>query len=296
VNPQADLLLVGHVSKDLTTADPNGEYCLGGVVSFASATALRLGRTPTVITRADPTVSLCELLPEVKVHVLPSPTTTTFANLYTDGGRIQYCYTPASPIRPSDIPWALHQPRVAILGPIMNEVCPEIARLFGQNTVKAALPQGWMRHRESSGRIYSRRWEYARETLPYLDVVILSHEDLSCDPSQLELFIDHVPLVILTCGANGSIVYERQKDGRVRTTTIPTRPALEVDPTGAGDIFATAFLLRYEETGDVVHAAQFASVTASYGVEAYGFTGIPSRQEVLTYLEAHPEMTVTRAC
>lgn len=232
-------------------------------------------------------MNMCELPASVDLHMLPSPTTTTFANLYTDVGRIQYCYTPALPIGTSDIAPAFRKPRVAMLGPIMNEVCPKVAGLFDERTLVAALPQGWMRHRDSSGRVQSKRWENAVETLSHLDIVILSHEDLSCDASQLDLFVEHVPVVILTYGANGSAVYERQQDGDVRTTRIPTRPAVEIDPTGAGDIFATSFLLRFEETGDVVHAAQFASVTASYSVEADGFAGIPNRQEVLRYLETN---------
>ena len=68
----------------------------------------------------------------------------------------------------------------------------------------------------------------------------------------------------------------------------------EVDPTGAGDVFAAAYLIRYHETGDPYEAAQFANLVASFSVEAPGTEGIPTRDEVLTYLSlkrrriAHP--------
>ena len=71
-------------------------------------------------------------------------------------------------------------------------------------------------------------------------------------------------------------------------TKIPPRKANEVDPTGAGDIFATAFLLRLQETGDPVQSARFANITASFGVEHLGVAGIPSREKVLEYMAQHP--------
>ena len=76
-----DILLIGHVTSDLVSADPNSDSRLGGTVSFAAITALRLGRRPTVITRAAATTDLSELPADLDLHVLPSPVTTTFANL-----------------------------------------------------------------------------------------------------------------------------------------------------------------------------------------------------------------------
>ena len=91
-------------------------------------------------------------------------------------------------------------------------------------------------------------------------------------------------MVVLT-DRDGSTLY-RQSDGGVRETKIPPRPAHEVDPTGAGDIFATAFMIRLQETGDQVQSARFANITASFGVEHEGVTGIPSREQVLAYTKA----------
>jgi sugar/nucleoside kinase (ribokinase family) len=43
-----------------------------------------------------------------------------------------------------------------------------------------------------------------------------------------------------------------------------------------------------QETGDPIDAARFANITASFGVEQVGIHGIPSRQQVMAYMEAHP--------
>lgn len=287
-NSQIDILLIGHLTRDLITNHPNSDYRLGGTVSFAAITALRLGRQPTVITRAALDTNLSELPPDVDLHILPSPTTTTFANVYTEHGRIQYCYTPAAAITADEIPVTLRQPRAVLLGPLVNEIGGDIPPIFSDSTLVVAVPQGWMRRWDETGRVYSKPWDSAEIILPHVDVLVLSLEDIDNDLARLEPFFKHVPMVVLTEYRDGSTLYQRGEDGRMRETKIPPRPAKEVDPTGAGDIFATAFMIRLQETGDPMQAARFANITASFGVEHEGVTGIPSRDQVLAYMETFP--------
>lgn len=283
-----DLLIIGHVTRDLINPDVQTEYLLGGTVSFAAITALRLGRSPTVLTSAADDVDLSALPADVKMHVLPSQRTTTFANVYTPQGRIQYSYAQASTIRAEHVPTALRRPGVVLLGPLVGEVEADVAAIFHEETLVAAVPQGWMRRWDETGRVYSKPWENESLILPHLDVLVLSQEDIDYDLNRLQAAFEQVPLVVLTEYRNGSTIYRRQSNGSMEQIKIAPRPAQEVDPTGAGDIFATAFLLRLQETGDPVQAARFANVTASFGVEGEGVTGIPNRERVLAYMEEHP--------
>ena len=86
----------------------------------------------------------------------------------------------------------------------------------------------------------------------------------------------------------GSTLYTRRDHGRITQTKIPPRPAHEVDPTGAGDVFATAFVIRLQETGNPGEAARFANVTASFSVEQPGVHGVPTREHVINYMLTHP--------
>jgi len=285
---QPDILLIGHVTRDLTTEDPAGPYRIGGTVSFASVTALRLGRQPTVITRAAADMDFSELPAEINLHRLPSETTTTFANVYTPDGRVQYCYTPALPITAADIPAELRHPRAVLLGPLVNEIGPDIAPLFADPTLVVAVPQGWMRRWDETGRVFSKPWETATVILPHVDVLVLSLEDINFELSRLDPFFEHIGMIVLTEYREGSTLYLRQPNGTIERVKIPPRPAKEIDPTGAGDVFATAFMIRCQETGDAIQAAHFANVTASFGVEAIGVAGIPSREQVLDYMANHP--------
>ena len=61
---------------------------------------------------------------------------------------------------------------------------------------------------------------------------------------------------------------------------VPALTAHPVDFTGAGDVFASAFLVAYHETGDPRRAARFAHAAAAFAIEDEGTTGIPSRAAV----------------
>jgi sugar/nucleoside kinase (ribokinase family) len=62
--------------------------------------------------------------------------------------------------------------------------------------------------------------------------------------------------------------------------TIEAYPAVERDPTGAGDVFAAALLVRYYETRHPIEAAQFAAVVAAASVEGLGISTIPDRATI----------------
>lgn len=297
----ADFLVIGNITQDLvdTRVSVNAQalstaplrpeqYRLGGTVTFAAITALRLGRTPTIITRISDSTDLSAIPAAVNLVRRPSATSTTFANIYTDQGRVQYCFTPAPPIAAADIPQELTAPRIVLLGPIAAEITPDVATVFAEETLVGAIPQGWMRRWDEDGRVHSKPWETRDQFLPKLDVLILSLEDIDFDLAALEPFFTRIPLLILTEYRDGSTVYERQDDGSYGVTKVPPRPAREIDPTGAGDIFTTAFLLRYQETGDAIHSARFANVTASFGVEGEGISTIPDRAQVLAYMAENP--------
>jgi sugar/nucleoside kinase (ribokinase family) len=168
-----------------------------------------------------------------------------------------------------------------LLGPLTNEIDADVAAIFGPNSLVAAVPQGWMRRWQADGRVYHQAWETANAILPHLGVLVLSLEDIDHDLSRLDPFFQHIALIVVTEYRDGSTIYQRQPDGQIRETKIPPRPANEVDPTGAGDIFATAFLIRFQETGDPVQAARFANITASFGVEHVGVAGIPDREQIV---------------
>ena len=75
----------------------------------------------------------------------------------------------------------------------------------------------------------------------------------------------------------GGAAYLMTRDGEEE---IPGLPREEVDPTGAGDVFAATFLMRYQETASLVEAAAFATCGASCVVEGIAATTLGDRAEI----------------
>jgi sugar/nucleoside kinase (ribokinase family) len=142
-------------------------------------------------------------------------------------------------------------------------------------------PQGLMRWWDERGLVTHGRWDDGGVFLRRCDAIFLSREDVSGDESYLAELAAQARLLVVTDGYHGATVYQRGA-----ATLIPPRQAKEVDPTGAGDVFATSFLLRYAETRDPFLAARFANIVASMSVEAPGMNAIPMRSEVERWVEA----------
>jgi 1D-myo-inositol 3-kinase len=265
-----DFLVVGHVVQDVV---PDG-YTVGGTTTYSSITARNLGRRPGIVTRLAPDFVWPMSLHDVAVHRIASAQTTTFHNTYHDGHRVQYLLSIADSLQPEDIPPAWRRTPIVHLGPLNRELDPRFAELFPDALV-GVTPQGWLRQWDQSGRVRMRRWEEAPAILPHVDLLVLSEEDLNGDPALMDEYVRLTRIAVMTQGRRGCVVFtggiERQ---------IPGFPVEEVDPTGAGDVFAAAMLVRLQETQDPFEAARFANATASFCVQGPGVTGIPTRDQV----------------
>jgi sugar/nucleoside kinase (ribokinase family) len=71
---------------------------------------------------------------------------------------------------------------------------------------------------------------------------------------------------------------------------VASLPTSEKDPTGAGDVFAAAFLLRYHEAADLQEAAAFAACAASCAVEGIGVSTLGDREEVGRRMQARERL------
>jgi 1D-myo-inositol 3-kinase len=275
-----DYLVIGTITKDLIP----GGFTIGGTVTYAAITATRLGKRAAIVTSAEADLALPDTLADVEIARVPSQTTTTFRNVYVDGVREQYISALADPIAPDAVPTEWRQASLIHLGPLVSEIDESLVHLFPDSRV-IATAQGWFRSWDEAGRVSLGEWTGAERLLPHLNALILGEEDICGDPWCIERYVSSTRTVVLTHGAHGSTVYHADQ-----VRHFPTRPANEVDLTGAGDVFAAAFLIRLDETArllgveDPWEAAHFANVVASFSVEGQGTSAIPTRQQVDEYL------------
>ena len=265
-----DYLVIGHVTKDLF----NGSYKIGGTATYSALTAHRLGQSVGMVTSRGSDIDLGHLPRDIRISDCPSEASTTFENLYQDGHRQQHLWYQARLLTDAHIPQEWSDSRIVHLGPVAQEVDQGLADHF-PGALLGITPQGWMRRWDDKGRVYPRTWNPSDELLSRANAVILSQEDVGGNLEYVRNYAARTRLLVLTAGWRGATVYY---DGEARS--FPAPPMQELDPTGAGDIFATVFLVALHKTSDPWLSAQFANCVASHSVERRGLDSIPTVQEI----------------
>lgn len=268
-------LAIGHVCQDVVP----GGYALGGSVTYAALTARTCGWSIAAITRAHSHLDLSPL-GKMECVRLPDGVTTTFENIYTPSGRIQIVHAVAGPLRPGDVPPHLRRADIVHLAPIAGEVDSAIVDALDGAWI-GVTPQGWMRQWDASGRISRRAWAGAESILARSNATVLGLDDVGGDWREIERWASIARVLVVTQGRAGCTVFER--GARVH---IPTALTNEVDPTGAGDVFAAAFFTQLRAAGDAVRAARFANCVAGHSVARRGPAGAPTASEVQRCLDA----------
>jgi sugar/nucleoside kinase (ribokinase family) len=278
------LLCVGHVSHDRAP----GGFVVGGSVAYGSLTASRLGWEAGILTSAGPELDPSRELPGVAVFVQPSAATTRFVNEYAPDGTLRQTVTArADDVRFEALPDAWRAPDALLLGPLVGELSGIGATAFEAGCV-GAIAQGYVRAIDAEGRVSAKDWERPERDLLGVHVLFLSQHDLPDAARRARELLSLVPLVALTRGWRGLTLLTREG-----VHEVPSLPRPEKDPTGAGDVFAAAFLVRYQETSDPLEAAAFAACAASCAVEGVGATSLGDRAEVLRRMQLREAMIET---
>ena len=270
-------LSIGHFCYDVS---PKG-YMLGGSASYSTLTARNLGHCGRAVTAVGANFDRRNsVLEGIETVYHESPDTTIFDNRYDEKGhRQQFILGVAQQLKGNHVPAEWRTSNIAYLCPIADEVSADVVHCFSEETLIGATPQGWLRQWDTQGRVTAKRWETAKEILPYIDVLILSDEDLRAYPDELDIYIGLAPIVVLTRGDRGATLFQNGTQFES-----DAYPVTEVDPTGAGDVFAAAFLINYYQKRSVTAALNFAHCVASFAVEGPGTSRIPKFGEVMSRL------------
>lgn len=270
------MVVVGHVCRDVIGGSPG--WRVGGSVFYAASAAAKLGASVGVVTAGAREVEALRSLPRTTVINLDARVSTSFENIYELGQRQQYVRAVAPRIPDELVPPEWRKAPLALLAPVLDEVPLSMLRLFPRALVGVSA-QGYMRRWDSGGAVQSKVWDRAMEVLPHVAAAFFSEEDVR---GQSQGWLSYRgPVLVMTRGKLGCDVIH---SGRRRS--VPGFPADEIDPTGAGDVFAAAFMLRLREEREPLDAAAFANCVASFSVVAQGAAALPTREEVHARLSA----------
>jgi len=265
-----DYLVIGHVTQDLTQNGPR----LGGTAAFSALTARALGSRVGVVTSGNEETSM-KALDGIPIISIPSEYTTTFENIYnSEAGRTQILHHQAAHIPFDLVPEVWRSTPIIHLGPVAQELDSELPKNLSPSLL-GITPQGWMRTWDDDGHIIPCKWQNADSILPQAATVAISREDVGGDEEWIEAMAHQTQVLAVTEAEAGAVLYWNGDRRRFRAPAVK-----EVDATGAGDIFATAFFIRLHETRDPWEAARFATQLSARSVMRVGLEGIPTQQEI----------------
>src|SRR5690606_14781126 len=126
-------------------------------------------------------------------------------------------------------------------------------------------PQGWMRSWDQNGRVGKAEWPEADFVLSRSAAAVMSIEDVGYDEERIEEIATSCRVLAVTEADQGARLYWNGDVRRFRPPQVQ-----EVDPTGAGDIFAAAFFSRLYITRDPWEATRFATYLSAMSVTRPG--------------------------
>jgi sugar/nucleoside kinase (ribokinase family) len=268
---------VGHVTLDHFGAVVRP----GGAALYAAVTAHRLGLSAGLLTSHHEDFPLEQVPPAIEVVTVPAAQTTVFEHRSSDRGRRLNATSVAEHLTADHVPEDWRDAPLVLLAPVLDEVDAGLVTAFADATVGAAA-QGWLRSLDAEGVVTERRWNVPGFLLARLQSVFLSVEDAPGQEAAIVETFQKVPIGALTAGKMGALVFVNGERYEVRPHRVR-----EVDGTGAGDVFAAAFLIEYTDHGDPWVAAEVAACTAALSVQGEGWAAVPDRQELAGALERY---------
>lgn len=264
-----EYLAIGHITRDITEQGVR----IGGSVAYAALTAQAFGLRAGIVTAWGEELGQDEL-EAIAVLNIGAEESTTFENQYFEGLRRQQLHSLAPPLEFHSIPEAWRNAPIVHLAPVLGEVSPRLAPTFKDSTL-GITPQGWLREWKPDGSVGPSEWPEANFVLRQAEAVVLSLEDLTGDESQIEAMAANCNILVVTEAQKGAQLYSQGNIHSIRAPRVE-----ELDPTGAGDIFAAAFFIRLHFGDDPMHAANVATQVAARSVEREGLAGVPTRDEI----------------
>jgi sugar/nucleoside kinase (ribokinase family) len=289
--PSPEIVVVGHLSRDLLISPEITRESLGGGTAYAMLAPAVGAKGAGIVTCVgqDFQQEYVDILRKSGLDLTGlrkrGPHSTRFVNIYDSAGnRTQRVEAVAPRLTGKD--YAEHHLRSKVI-----HFCPLTAAELDFSCLEKADAggafvsldvQGYLRAIDGD-QVVPREWEERDDILGYVDLLKFDSQELKIaygdipKASAVERITKLGPrIVIVTRDRRGSIVFTR--DSRI---DIPLVLADKfVDATGCGDTYVIGFLLEYMRTGEVWQSGLFGASCASHNLESVGPYNMPTRKQV----------------
>ena len=276
----AKILALGNIDKTTNITKAGRETVFGGA-TYSAVTARKLGLDATVLTRGNEELKdWLATLEEMGIRTIleSDESTLTVTNDYSLGGEwVQKLLAKTGRIR-FDIEDNFD---IIHVNPLYKEISTTIIRKARKQSKLLSIEVAGLIRDAKNGIVTGNFIKNLEEYLEGIDIVHFSDRELKfvsreTEPRKIceDIQSSGPRIVLYTVGANGSFVLGRE------FTKFPAFKVIEVDPTGAGDVFTTSFGIRYFETENEKESGFFATAAASFKIEGFGSKNIQSREKV----------------
>jgi sugar/nucleoside kinase (ribokinase family) len=287
-----DIVIVGHLSRDLIITPKSKREALGGGTAYAMLAPALDAFATGIVSKVgeDFEQEYWSILESSGLDLTGLQSvgkkSTRFVNKYdSEGNRLQMVEALAEPITPQDIPDDYSDSKIIHFSPLTaNELDIECIRYARSNAKITSIDvQGYVRSIDRSGMVIPRNWTERSEILSLVDVVKFHELELKQTiegESELSAVSEVLSLgpriVLVTRDRRGSTVYTRNEQ-----ITIPRVNADKlIDSTGCGDVYSVGFLIEYMRSSNLKQSGLFAATCSSFNVETSGPYNFPSRLDI----------------
>ena len=263
------VLVVGTVTWD----EFGDERRPGGAVSYAARALEALGIRARIVTIAGPDADLAAFEAH-ETAVACGGRTLAFEHRQIGGRRaLRVLARPERLLTASDVPAGWDDADVLMIAPLLADDLDVASFAAIDAPLRGLLAQGLVREVDGGGAI-----TYVAPRAPVLcsgvddrTTVFLSAREIAGWPEASVAALERrAERLVVTLGEEGA---EIRRGGR--RTRVPPQRAEQVDPTGAGDTFATAFLVGVAEGASDAEAGRLAARCAAAAVQRVGPAPLP---------------------
>lgn len=282
------MYLIGNPTYDTLSLNKKTVQAPGGTVWYAALFLAGIGRRVAVVGIGDDKLKRRLARRGVDVrHFSDAGPVTVFENTYSAGVRKQRAWA-GGDIDRADVPQAAFDAPGLLVGPVLQEVDPAIMHTPRTGCLMLDA-QGFLRQLSTVGDVILRMTPDAETALRHCDIlkvdareaaVITSTGDI--ETAGRHLFRMGPRTVIITQGRDGALFYDGTRFVQIRAPEVDV-----VDPTGAGDVFSAAFLVRYIASGNLAAAGRFAVTAAALSTRGFGASALPSETEISSLIKRH---------